>query len=335
VKRLVFVLILNLTALAHAQAPAPAQRQILEDVQTIIGGTSGPSHIGFEPSRDLSARLAKNPVAYATLFEAKYLPKGASAALVDRGQLLWFVARLGTHHRPRALLLTKRILRLATLAAQAEHARLAKVDPVALDAEGDLLKRLSRLRVGARRLRTTLTPTPSAEVERRAALQARDHPRPAFARAKFLFDAGYHQRALDLFLANIRQAPSGPGVDYDHAWAAMCAAQLGQPERTLEHYKVLRQRFPGRVSTGGAHRNWEQHLAVVRAHVQISKAKGAQQALAAMHAEDTAANKRSDTRLRILIRKVASGKARSDVLSEAALFAGILRLIARGELVLR
>ena len=74
----------------------------------------------------------------------------------------------------------------------------------------------------------------------------------------------YYQVALRLLKKNIARTPRAADIDYDHAWAAYCAAMLGEYAEAAAHYAYIREHCHGWQLSSGAHRNWDAKLREVR-----------------------------------------------------------------------
>lgn len=95
---------------------------------------------------------------------------------------------------------------------------------------------------------------------------SRRHDQPKYYRAWQLIEKKRYRSALKLLEENIRDYPTTGNIDYEYAQAARCAAHLGDWDKTVRYYKVVRERFSGWQTTGGggAQRNWENMLSEIR-----------------------------------------------------------------------
>lgn len=96
------------------------------------------------------------------------------------------------------------------------------------------------------------------------------HDQERFLVAYDRISQGHYEEALDLLRQNMRDTPDAIDIDYDFAWATLCLAHLCRTDEFLEYYRVMRTRFYGLISEGGAIRGWDDKLGqaqIGRAHV--------------------------------------------------------------------
>ena len=130
-----------------------------------------------------------------------------------------------------------------------------------------------------------------------------------FQKAYALIQAGKYDAALPLLEQNIADTPNATNIDYAYGWAVVCAAHLGDVDRTLTYYKVVRTRFGGwqHTGAGGAHRIWENNLAMARRAIKAGRAPGKERVLKQMDEFDRLGRELAVRELKALVRRVEAG----------------------------
>jgi tetratricopeptide (TPR) repeat protein len=130
-----------------------------------------------------------------------------------------------------------------------------------------------------------------------------------FQKAYALIQAGDFDAALSLLEQNIAETPDATDIDYAYGWAVVCAAHLGDVDRTLTYYKVLRTRFGGWKSTGagGANRIWDHNLTVARQALQAGGVADKKRVLQQLDELDRLGRESAVRELKALIRRVQAG----------------------------
>ncbi len=124
------------------------------------------------------------------------------------------------------------------------------------------------VRFGATAVKLAVPPPPGERKveEAPAGWDRKERFRAAFA----LKEKGRCGEALRILEEIIRRVPDDdPTIDYEYGWACYCAARAAQFEKTVQYYRVMRDRYTGEVSsihsTGVRQtRNWDDRLAEVR-----------------------------------------------------------------------
>src|SRR3954468_19587132 len=130
-----------------------------------------------------------------------------------------------------------------------------------------------------------------------------------FQKAYALIQAGDFDAALSLLEQNIAETPDATDIDYAYGRAVVCAAHLGDVDRTLNYYKVMRSRFGGwqRTGAGGANRIWDHNLTLARQALQAGGAPDKKRVLQQLDECARLGRESAVRELKALIRRVQAG----------------------------
>ena len=158
-----------------------------------------------------------------------------------------------------------------------------------------------------------------------------------FQEAYRLIQEGRYDAALPLLEQNMAETPGATDLDYAYGWAVVCAAHLGDVDKTLTYYKVVRTRFGGwqRSGAGGAHRTWESNLDMARRAVKAGRVVEKERVLKQLDELDRLGREHAVRELKALIRRVQAGdQVAVDQLRGTSHIQPFIDLIVEGELKL-
>lgn len=148
-------------------------------------------------------------------------------------------------------------------------------------------------------------------------------------------DADAYERALRLLQKNIGETPDAVDVDYDYAWAMVCAANLGRYELALDYYRIIVTDFYGWVTNNGVTRNWIDQRETVRNELAQQKTGESGRILKEMTKLEDLAAQRFQQEALALIRQASDGdKASAEALNSRRYQQILVTLIAQKKLIL-